>query len=384
MQKLLAAMLLSITLLALNTQAKASAAYALDIPARSSYVTSAIPYSMQYVPSPGSAANSSRYVTRAVAYTGARFGSLAKSFLLSPGGLALQAGLIAAGYLYDELTGDVIEPGEGTTTITGFWWYDNYTGQKQAATPEQVAELHAADLIAQYGPPGWHFVDAYGTGCYGGNGSTWIMCGIHTVDSQGGHSDGAIQVNYNAGGQLEVEDEDHILTGDELAEAIENDPYFNQFIPDILTDAYTGEPLVTPEVQDTLDDVVSDFDAAYDNDPGTVPDTDGGNDTGTEGETDQLTDCDFFPTICKFLDWFREPVDPGTPVEMPTESIEPATYNSGIGTGTCPTMEQIEYGGTTFSWNIQPACDFAGYLSYLIIGLSYVTAAMIMLGVKRG
>lgn len=97
------------------------------------------------------------------------------------------------------------------------------------------------------------------------------------------------------------------------------------------------------------------------------------------------TDCEFMPTVCEWLAWFKEPI-PMPDVELPTPEDQDfeESYSASFGGG-CPPPRQIAltlFPPVQFSW--QPLCDFAGYLKFLVVGGAALMAAFIGLGISRG
>ena len=95
------------------------------------------------------------------------------------------------------------------------------------------------------------------------------------------------------------------------------------------------------------------------------------------------TDCDFHPTICAFIDWFKttEPL-PEHP-DLPVEDIGPETFNSGLGSGSCPAPVQFSFHGQSMEYSYQPACDAAPWFKAILITIAGIAAAYILLGVRQ-
>lgn len=96
------------------------------------------------------------------------------------------------------------------------------------------------------------------------------------------------------------------------------------------------------------------------------------------------TDCDFHPTICAFIDWFKttEPL-PEHP-DLPVEDIGPETFNSGLGSGSCPAPVQFSFQGRSMEYSYDTACDVAvDIFRPIVIMLANVIAAFVILGVRN-
>lgn len=96
------------------------------------------------------------------------------------------------------------------------------------------------------------------------------------------------------------------------------------------------------------------------------------------------TDCDFMPTVCRFIDWFTEP-DPETtqPVDF-TELIDTVDiekdFTVGSSTAACPAPFVVN-----LSWvpsvevSLQPFCDLADFLRPLLLAIASILSGMIIL-----
>lgn len=369
---------LFITLVAGCTNAFA-AATALHIVNKSSYAINAIPYKVQWIPTAaGVAANSAQYVTRSVPWTASAFGGLAKTFLTSPGGIALSAALIGAGYLVDLVTGDVTSPGGGTVTQSYYFWYTN---PSSSAYIQGFSALDAAQQA--YGT--WEAIqpgaEYRNISCPGGQVTQNCTADKYVNSAPDGGA--SLQMNY-VNGTYEYEEPSSILTGEELAQVIEQSPYYNQYIPDILTDPYTGELIENQALQDQLADVESDFNAQYDSDPQTLPDSDPVNlDDALDSQEDQLTDCDLLPSLCKFMDWVQDdggqtldqtpPPDLNKQVDVSTYADFEGSPISFGGSGSCPPAYSLNVFGHSLEMEYTPFCDLSSMLNPLILAIATMT-----------
>jgi len=97
------------------------------------------------------------------------------------------------------------------------------------------------------------------------------------------------------------------------------------------------------------------------------------------------TDCEFMPTVCDFITWFKTPTDmPEPDLPTPEDQDFERTYSASFGGG-CPAPRNISlnnFDSVSFSW--EPLCTFAGYLRFLVIGGASLMAAYIGLGISRG
>lgn len=97
------------------------------------------------------------------------------------------------------------------------------------------------------------------------------------------------------------------------------------------------------------------------------------------------TDCEFMPTVCAFLDWFKEPVpmpEPDLPVVVDHDFEREYEMNL---TAECPppyTVDTQLFGTLSISW--QPFCDLATLIKPLVVGSAFLLSAFITLGIGRG
>jgi hypothetical protein len=98
------------------------------------------------------------------------------------------------------------------------------------------------------------------------------------------------------------------------------------------------------------------------------------------------TDCEFMPTVCAFLDWFKEPIPMPDPEFPQVGEFEDTTDGFSVDFGgSCPEPYLIElslFPPVSFSW--QPLCSFAGYMKPMVIISALIFAAYISLGISRG
>lgn len=114
----------------------------------------------------------------------------------------------------------------------------------------------------------------------------------------------------------------------------------------------------------------------------TTTTTGGGQPPGNDIENP--TDCDFMPTVCRFLEWFQEP-DPELSQEPDfsqlIDDIEiERDFQVGTSTASCPAPFQI-----SLSWvpsvevSLQPFCDLADLLRPFLLSLCFLYSGMIVL-----
>lgn len=98
------------------------------------------------------------------------------------------------------------------------------------------------------------------------------------------------------------------------------------------------------------------------------------------------TDCAFFPTLCKWLDWTQEDVgaEPDLAKIINDEDFE-RNYTVSFGDNSCPQPISIDIAflDKTIELSYQPACDLMGYARPFVLISAYIFAIYIGLGVVR-
>lgn len=104
----------------------------------------------------------------------------------------------------------------------------------------------------------------------------------------------------------------------------------------------------------------------------------------------QLTDCAFFPTLCKWIDWTQQPPpsDADLPALIPVTDLENIEQKKDVrfGTAVCPTPSKIYIAtiGKTVEFDWAFICQIAEKIKYFILAAAYLMAIRINLGVLRG
>lgn len=104
-------------------------------------------------------------------------------------------------------------------------------------------------------------------------------------------------------------------------------------------------------------------------------------------KVDIPTDCDFMPTVCAFLDWFKDdniPDDPDLAKIINDEDFE-RSYSIDFGDNSCPQPVSIDIAflDKTIELSYEPACDLMGYARPFVLISAYIFAIYIALGVVR-
>lgn len=111
--------------------------------------------------------------------------------------------------------------------------------------------------------------------------------------------------------------------------------------------------------------------------------------SGEKLEIDIPTDCDFMPTVCAFLEWYKDDDlgdDPDLASIMKDDEEFAKTKVISFGAAVCPQPYTIHISSLSMSVDLsfEFFCQFAEYARALVLAAAYIFAAYISLGVARG
>lgn len=93
-------------------------------------------------------------------------------------------------------------------------------------------------------------------------------------------------------------------------------------------------------------------------------------------------DCDFFPTLCEWLSWFKdyeepEPIDYS---EIIRDDFEPVDYVFDVPSGSCPEPIVIDIGilGGTVDFSFDLICEYAETIRYFVLMSAYLLSALLI------
>lgn len=170
----------------------------------------------------------------------------------------------------------------------------------------------------------------------------------------------------------------------DLGQLLKNHPHV---VNAILIDPETGAPIHTPELVQAMNDLRKSIEAANGIDPG--PDATPKDPMETQPmESAWPGFCSWATTVCDWLDWTRSDGEPHKDLPETELQIQPDTWTSGIGGGSCPAPETFtitvvgHQGQAEFDW--QPACDFATTFKPFFIAMCSIVAVFILAGLRSG
>lgn len=154
---------------------------------------------------------------------------------------------------------------------------------------------------------------------------------------------------------------------------------------DTFTFPVTNNGTSSPTVNPTKTTTTNTYEAGNLVDTTTVVET--GSSTGglpgSGSSSDIPTDCDFFPTLCEWLDWFRDDVPPEEPDfdELLLDDVGEVEFTFNGGSGSCPAPLDISL--TVFSKTVQlkydVICDYAVVVSYFVLISASLFSALIVI-----
>lgn len=348
--------------------------------------------------SPG--ATQPSYYQRAVQYTKGTVGGNIKQFAkFGAYSIAFSAILEGMGWVLDEITGDIYPNAEsaGTPEITcnpRFQASSNLGGSAYGCTPSAAG----AQLLLQCNSSmsGSAFAPGY--------------CVLPTVTGVGTFTGGyyfsqRFNSQVNTGTDVYVVQQAQSYT----QPAVQGTPASNEQVaeqvapkldPDTLdklaTHPQTGAVKQTQEVLDKMTEIANQL--AKEADPANTPvsaptasPTANTTDTPQAAGTNVPAFCVWAKPVCDVIDWVKSPFTPkpedntdftlAAYVDETEVNLE--SYNSGLGSGSCPSSTSLELLGNSYSFSWQPACTVATSASFLLIAFSYLFSIYILLGIKR-
>lgn len=142
---------------------------------------------------------------------------------------------------------------------------------------------------------------------------------------------------------------------------------------------------------DTYENGVKTGESTTTSSSGTASGTDpvAGAGSGQKLEIDIPTDCDFMPTVCAFLEWFKDDdlgEEPDLASIMKDDEEFAKTKVISFGAASCPQPYTIHISSLSMSVDLsfEFFCQFAEYARALVLAAAYIFAAYISLGVARG
>jgi hypothetical protein len=158
-----------------------------------------------------------------------------------------------------------------------------------------------------------------------------------------------------------------------------------QVLNDFLTKAKQLHDQTDQALQDAADEIKDAQNRALNNDTSVPTDIDIVVNNKTEAPAEALkipTNCDLLPILCQIFDWLKAEDALDDHPDLPVEDIEPETYSSGLGAGSCPAAVPFTLQGQQMQFSYQIACDAAPWFKAILLIIASIAAAYILLGVR--
>lgn len=285
-----------------------------------------------------------------------------------------------AGWVIDELQGQVTLPGQGQSPLP--------TGV-QVACVVGGGVTYCASSVGQLcsGIVGVRLGDSEGstaTGCNEAQTSVLTYFGGGSITTQT-FSPPIPSSIVNVNPQTPSRE----VTLQELGDLLKGHP---EIVNAVLIDPDTGAPLRTPELVAAMNGLRQALEAANGAQPSPDMPTDpdwSNPDTVTPDQSAWPGFCSWATTVCEFIDWVKAPDDAPERPEVPWDETppEPVQWSSGLGGGQCPAPHQVTVtlGGYSASptFEFTPLCTAATYLRPVLIGAATILAAVIVAGLRQ-
>lgn len=174
------------------------------------------------------------------------------------------------------------------------------------------------------------------------------------------------------------------ISDQQIGDLVANHP---DIVNGVLVDPQTGAPIQYPELVDAMNKLRKQLEQQHGLEPGpdVVPKPDYENQP-QPSESEWPGFCDWASVVCEFIDWVKK--DDTEEKELPEQEldIDPNSWSSGLGGGTCPapesfTVEVAGISGTAeFPW--EPLCQGATFLRPAFIAAASIIAVFILAGLR--
>lgn len=279
-------------------------------------------------------------------------------------GAAVTAAVAAAGWAIDELTGQVTGPGGGTEDDSyedGKYWiasgFTSVYGDFYGRTAHEACEGYVSNIPAYVEVIGLSPISATAQHCVlrktSGNTAKQPVYKADCLLLPSSHCNAPV---------VEISDADFI--------DLLNDVLSNQDIQDLLTDE-NGNPILTPELIDAMNTLAN-------------PNADPNNQN--EVKTEQ-------PEGQEHAEFCRQKINAGHPLcdtaetpevqPIPTTNVEMVDWDSGLGSGSCPSPRTTSFQGKSISYDYSTACGaISSFIRPITIAGAVLASAFILVGVR--
>lgn len=332
----------------------------------------------------------------------------------NPGALVVTtaaAGAAAgAGWLIDELTGQVIKP--SSTSIDDHvpgYYFESQSSLTSSCMSPQHCYVIAPETKPVPGCPTCEPRSRTGNGFKDGNPDKpavfYDRNGYHLWEKRG----------CNSTNPLCTQDpSDIVLPG--TNEPVSDEELLPKMVDQLLKmpasylwDLFrqkSGDPSPNPVIDTTINDWLKDV---AKNDPNveyvgpgriTITNPDGSTTTGEytppnedtankpDAEPEWPGFCDWASVVCDWIEWTKEEEENLDPDDFPVEELTlddiKEDYSSGLGAGSCPAPITTSFNGQSIKYEFTVACEnVSTYFKPLVISIAGIIATMIIVGAQR-
>jgi len=324
------------------------------------------------------AANQSVYAVRAVQVTKASVANIVRKRSFSPWGAILTVAITAAGFVLDDLTGDISTPDAPVTDyVPGFYWHSTY--YSSAASPSLASEAFGEGFSYQNGGREYTLLPIVF------NSPTSITVSLTSLGS-------TFQTTYSRRDCSSVGTTTYCpaaapsqsgssATDSELFDIASNLP--SHEFQRLFEDQLSGQPNSdVSEFQDVADDITQDYAYENDSDPLTIPSVDlPSGDTGTDTVSDEPPPSEDPCAKNAKLVSCLETGDLPNSSEIITQDV-PYSYSSYsvLSNASCPADIPVGHGA---AYSFGPVCTVASGVKPAVIAASFITGMFIIMGFGR-
>ena len=315
----------------------------------------------------------------------ASLGSVVKKRAFSPWGAALTVAITAAGYVIDSNTGEITAPGSSAPDLSGYCIWGN---------PNVPTPTTFGDCFTQITSNYTNYPVVVGPSVYSSFFNGYVI--TFGYQSPSGYIDqGSLWVSPTDPGQLTTPGQPQTLDNPSIWDAVE--PGLDSpAVRDLLHDPETGLPEPLPEITSKGNEISDRIIRAHDIDPNNdpapdqVPQPRSTDEVAIRQRDENQPDYSFNsqdPTFDSTLE-IPEKVNLSDELSKPNRLQKITDFTDGIKiqatAGNCSINIPVSIGGHGGSGEIN-FCQFSDAISGLgviILGLAYVTAGMIIIGIK--
>lgn len=294
---------------------------------------------------------------------------------MTPAGRMASVALMAAGYIVNEQTGEVMSEGSSPGAPVMMYgksghWYE--TAEEACTTALGSGSFHHAVEYSTY-------VECYVEDSTGAvNYLTYFFKALR-CPPDGADPDTTKPLNEQCLITTQTPVAPEQIT-DNLGE--NQDEIIEQSARESVNDG--SWPSTWPELQTTINNINNNVEYYFEGNTTVTPTAQAPEQMAQSGDDKFPGFCEWAKPLCDWMNWTREAPDPEDPQELPSEEIDIVQWDSGLGSGSCPSPEIVSVFGQPLSLSFEPMCSFVSMLRPLLLALTGLGATFIILGIRPG